>query len=350
MKLRNRKSLVNKRDEGSPPAAAPRVKLTKWIYFSILIFIAGYLGMTGVHFLLMVDKQGLVVIDRNRLSPERDGRVEELAIQEGDEVQRNQLLVRLSPVVDCPPNTVDPTQRFVKLDPIVEKLAFDLQMNENRLKLLDRRITRYPHTGTKPGMELALELQLAGIQEKARDSDRLEKLTAERDLLREELRLQRNTLLAWRRREALRHSALEQASLDAGAIPSECMDEEIRAPFDGMVSALHLNVHEYARHGRPLVTLQHQNAPVHIEIYTSPSNTPDWTPGKQVQVRFPDESVDSGVIETVQSSAYNALALERDVYVPSDTQLMVQVLPHNAASAERWRGYDRMRVRVRAWR
>lgn len=49
MKLRNRKSLVHKRDEGNPPAA-PRVKLTKWIYFSILIFIAGYLALTGVRY------------------------------------------------------------------------------------------------------------------------------------------------------------------------------------------------------------------------------------------------------------------------------------------------------------
>ena len=142
------------------------------------------------------------------LAPEVTGRVKEILVKEGEQVKREQLLMRLDPA--APRAQIEQSQAMVR---------------QARLSI-ERRQVDYDAQVIKVRRFLAL-------QEKGMvDANSLEALTSARDLAEVDLRTSRE--------------ALSQAQAQLSQAQEQLAKTEIRSPLDGKVTAIYVKVGQTA--------------------------------------------------------------------------------------------------------
>ena len=138
------------------------------------------------------------------LAPEVTGRVQEILVKEGDEVKKDQLLMRLDPKL--PRATIEQTQAQVRQARLrIERSQVDFDSQVTKVK-------RYE------------ALKASGMV----DANSLQELTSSRDLAEVDLRTSREQL-------ALALAQLSQAE-------EQLAKTEIRSPLDGKVTAIYVKV------------------------------------------------------------------------------------------------------------
>lgn len=326
MKLRNRKGLVNNLPEGTAPVRrGPQV--TRWIYFSLLFLAFGYLVYVALQNLFYVEVRGQVEVDKTQVSPTRSGQLNGLRWKEGMRVAAGSVLARVEPDNSCSALDADP--RLAKLD-------YDIRLLDGRLTLQRAQLRGLRDERGQYDLRRALEMDGSRLRDMNSLSRDIDKLKLDIRLAEEELMLKRDTFA--------------QISATPQIERPDCQVELLRAPFDAQVITVHYRDFEYANRGAPVVTLEALDAAVRIEAYADSRQYSRWQAGDPVQLRFPDHSESEGLIEAVQSAAYNTPARQWDEYVPVEARLRIHLRAATPEAAAHWRRFDRMDVTVRMYR
>lgn len=324
MKLRNRKSYITTLPEGSAPQNV-KPKITQIIYFSVLIFIVVYLGYVAVGRLFYLNARGQVEIEKTLISSTRGGHISQLAVSEGQQLKKGDMIVRIDALQQC----------VVEENKHLQKLRLDIGMNEQRIALLKAKQAELKKLQRGSELRRALELERESISYGTQFWRDQNKLLSDLALTGKELELQR-----------LQLKELEKSARNK-TLPAECQAETIRAPFPARVQVVRRRVEEFAKRGEAIVILTRNKAPVRIEAYFTEDELKYINLGKRLQVAFPDGVESTGVVKAVYSSAYSVPEREWKGYRPLTTGVRVHLFPLNENEEMHWKQYDRMEVRVR---
>ncbi|MGR8921053.1 MAG: HlyD family efflux transporter periplasmic adaptor subunit [Gammaproteobacteria bacterium] len=325
MKLRNQKSVVTHANEGTAPISFA-TRVTRWIYFGCLASLTAYLLMLAANQLLYLEARGQIEVEKTQVSPSRHGRLVGIFTAEGRTVAAGDELLRLESTRRCE----------LEADERVDKLSYEILLNERRLALLERRLARKAGDIEAMNLRRALEVDTRVAQDLQRARRDAEALEADAAMVAGELETQRELLAHWRARPT--------------ALPEECVDEVIRAPFDATIAAVHRKLHEYANRGEPVLTLLPIAPVARIEAYADFDEIRHWRPGAEAEVEFPDGTGARAVVVEVKSSAYPFAEREYDDYLPAETRLRIHLRPAERDHERAWAALDRMEVRVRLGR
>lgn len=334
MRLRHPKPVLthsHASDTAKPPFAS---RVTRWLYFTLLIVLLGYIIWYAMFRYFYIDNRGLVNVDRVRIASSRGGRILELPVKNGDHVKKGDLLVRLKSLNECVDLTGKPAES-AELRNLRQKLASDQVRLKNLYAL--RRTTKAEIEQMK--FRHAMELSM-------REGSGTRELENELQRMNGDIRHLRS-MIALRKKEIQHLKDL----LGVSEVRPECHDELIYAPFDAtVVSEDHLQF-EVMQRTQPIMDIVADDAEVHIESYFKNDNFNSLQVGMQLTVFLPDGSESKGRIVSLQSTA---LALPsrgyHDNYIPYRTRVLAILAPMSKADAALWRQFNQMEVEVRGWR
>lgn len=326
MKLRNRTSYMTKLPEGEPPRRRGP-NLTRRLYLLLLVGLVLYLAFIAFDRLFYLHGWGQVEVEKIAISSARGGRIDALAVREGQQVAPGELVARIAAPKRCEPEQ----------DPRLQRLLMDAQLTQSKLAVLTGELQRKrAEAREQTQLRRALEIDNRNNREARQTAEDIAQLQQEVAIHSRRLQIERDQA------DALR---LELASKPE---PLECLDEELRAPRPGIVSHVSNAPTEVVDRGETITTLIPHDGQVRVEAYLETTDLDGVEVGKPMQVQFPDGHVSAGVIEAVQSSAYRSTQREWDGYTPLSSRVLVHVVPADPDQRQRWASYDRMDVRVRA--
>lgn len=325
MRLRNRHSYLATRPEGSPPAN-PASRVTQFLYFAVLAAVVGYVGWFGVSRYLNFSLRGQVQCERTVVGAARTGTVQGLQARRGDHVQAGQVLARIQPPHAC---ALTAERRGVTA------LAGEVRVLQARLDGVGEESAGLEAALERSRLRRGLELEVAAEASPERLRQRVARLGAEARVLDARLQAARAELAAARR---------------APAVAPDCQAQVLRAPAAAVVLSRHLGNGEVARSGDPVLSLMLDGAPVWVAAYLETEERRDVRAGQAVVVELPDGSTSTGQVGSVRSSAADFPVNQWDGYRLEPSELMLQVLPMDTATARKWMNFDRLEVRVRGAR
>ena len=324
MRLRNRHSFLASRPEGRPPPN-PASRVTQFLYFGVLAAVVGYVAWYGVTRYLNYTLRAQIQCERTVIGAARPGTLRGLSVAEGDRVTAGQVLGRIDPPAAC----------AARDDGRAVALQGDIQVRRARLDAVRGRLAEVDQRLRRAELRRALELDVAPRDDAARLQERRGEMLAERRVLEAEIAAARARLAAERR---------------VPEVPPDCQSQELRAPADAIVVALHLGPDEVARTGDAVLSLVRDDAPVWVVAYLENGRRDDVVPGEAVTVRLPDRTDSPGRIATVRSSAAEFSGNKWDAYRLEEAEVVLEILPEDTATARRWMGFERMEVEVRGSR
>lgn len=318
MKLKNKKSFINKSNEGVAPAISS-AKITHKLYILVFTLVLAYFAYSVFLAFITYKGEGEVGIDKTLLSTSHSGRIIHLPIKEGETVTKGSLLAQLSPATDC---YVDEQKKQKE----VTRLEHELELNRLKLKLIRNQIADLTEPEVKNMLRRALELD----DRLLRSGQLINNLKQDLSLLALEIALGQ---------EQLNHIRQQDYS--------NCPDEYIYAPFDGVIKRVFLKVNEFSNRGQGLIHIQPKNASVLIHAFVSKNDMEHLAIGKKIDIIFPDNIRSIGVVEEFSSSALTFPELVWNDYEPSDARIRVHIAPLNDTEAQLWKEYDLLRVKIR---
>ncbi len=323
MKLKNKKSFINKSNEGVAPGIAA-AKLTHKLYILAFLLVLAYFAYYIFLEFMSYKGDGKVEVDKTLLSPSHYGEIIHLPAKEGNSVTKGSLLAQLRPATNC---SADEQKQIQQKK--VTQLEHELELNRLKLKLIRNQIVNLTAPEAKTILRRALELDDRLLKN---DSRLIQKLKRDLSLLTLEFTLGKEQLNHWRQQEI---------SI------SDCPDEFIYAPFDGVIKRVFLKVNEFSDRGQGLILLQPKDASVLIHAYVSKKEMEHLATGNEVDIIFPDNNRSSGVVEEFSSSALTFPELVWKDYEPADARIGVHIAPLNDNDAQLWKKYDLLRVKIR---
>lgn len=321
MKLRNKKSFIQRSHEGAAPAVSAAKLSHKLFILAFLIVLAYAIYLLFLEF-VSYRGDGTVNIDKTLLSTNHYGKITHLPINEGEYVKKGRLLAQLSPATNCATDE----QKQAKQKKIAQ-LEHDQELNQLKLKLISGQIADLTESDARSMLRRALELDDRLLRH---DGRILQKLKQEWSLLKMEISLGKEQLEYWRQQQI-----------------GNCPDEYIHAPFDGVIKRVFLKVNEFSNRGQGLILIQPEDASVLIHAYVGKTDMDDLAIGKQVEVIFPDNIRSHGVVEEFSSSALTFPEVVRNDYEPVDARISVHIVPVNDDDTQLWKNYDLLRVKIR---
>lgn len=330
MKIKNKKSYINKSAEGKAPNRFV-VKLAHWFYISILLLILAYFIYSVYLFFVTYEGFGHVRVDKTLLSSSYDGKIINLAIKEGDKVEKDRLLTILKPAKICKIQELEQ----VKEDKRIIQLEYEIRIKQAKINVFKNQIFRLK----KPKHQLILRRALEIEDKYLKDRKLAQRLKDDLTLLAQEIAIKRDLL------NQLKNQFNSQANNQV--IPDNCPNEFIYAPFKGIIKRVFLKLNEFSKRGKGVVLIQPENASVRIEAFLSKKELQYLKIKQIVTITFPDGITSTGVVKDILSSAYEFPVLERDNYEPIDVRIRVHIKPVNNLDALLWKKYDLLRVRIR---
>ncbi len=325
MKLHNRNnSYLNALPEGTPePNVKPRI--TRWVYFGILLFITGYIIFIASTRLLFSEAIGLVDVDKTAISASRSGRIKFIQVSDGDTVNQGQLIATIHANRECIDEPIKKT----------EQLNYEIELNNSRLNILRIRLNNINKPEQKSILRRALEV--------SRDQQsNNEKLYREKQKIREEIALLRKEIkLQEEKRQTLIFLETNKT------IPTECQEERVIAPFDGRVLTVLKRDQEYIKRGEPIVLLADTQAKVSIIAQFGQADYRILSTGKIVDITFPDGEKSQGFIQSVTSANYAQFNGGNIATEKKDRMVQVRLSSIDEKSRQLWKNYDHMNVNVR---
>ncbi len=324
MKLRNRKSYITSLPEGAPPANL-RPRITQIIYYSILLFVVAYIIYIFGSRIFYYKETGFVEVDKIIISASHGGKLIKLLVTEGQMIKKKDLIASVAASKNCS-STLN-TQH--------SKLKYALALNRSKLSLFNRAIANLKNRYNTASLQRALETGQAKNTSNNKLQLEILKKQNEIDLLESQIILQQ---------QQFKNS---RPMLLANDTSADCFNENIYAPFNGSVYAVHRKLNEFTQRGKPLLTLVANNAKVRVETYLKTELLPNLAVGKIATVALTENIKTQAKIKAIHSSAYNVPGREWNNYKPAETHVLVYLKALNKQDAKLWKKYDRMEVKVR---
>lgn len=336
MRLRHPKPILSHRSVENTTQLSRASRITRWLYFGVLIGLALYIIWYGVLKFFYVDNRGLVEIDHIRIASSRGGRILELPANVGDHVKKGALLVRLQSPNDCaPPQSSEvqpetPELRSLRRKLLSDRTRLETLLQQRKDKQAQLRNMRFSH---------AMELSIGSV--------RLQSQKLEDDILRldGEVRSLRTIIPA--REKDIKH--LEKVLL-LGVEQKGCGDEEIRALYDGTVLSKTHRQFEVVKRTDPIMDFIADDARVHIESYFRTDDFNALSVGLELMVIFPDHSKSRAKVVDIKSTSIPFPNREfHDSYLPFRTRILTILEPVDEKDIPLWKQFNRMEVEVQGW-
>jgi multidrug resistance efflux pump len=324
MRLRNRISYITSLPEKT---ATKRIKpkITRLLYFLSLGLIVIYLGYFIAGRFLYINGRGLVEVEKIQISSTHGGRIATLLAKEGQKIKKGGLIAKIDALKECVPEE----------DRALQKLKLDIGMNEQRLALLKAKQNELNKIQNSQIVRRALEFEKRDTQYSSRSQNEYSKLGSDIILTKKEIELQRIQLKALKR------------SMYKRILPAECRTEVILSPYAAQVQVVWHRAKEFVNRGEPIVTLLRDHSSVRIVAYVKGDSLKHISPGKIIDITFPDGTKSSGVVKAIHSSAYSISEANWSSYDSPATELGVHLYPLSKDEEKIWKRYDRMEVQVR---
>lgn len=324
MRLHSRPSLVTHAPDNSPPRRRGP-KFTHVLYIVFIISLLGYSCYYAYYYLATFEARGQIVSNTTLLSANITGRLENVRVNEGDDVQTDSVIAKI-----LPPDTCNSNKRT--LDTVKQELA----VKKTRISALETQIKRARNDLHDVAVRQSLELNQNGAGMDERDlRDKIADLRMEREALQTETNLLRAQLQAYksgRRRNP------------------KCTPAFVRAPFDTEIMTLHRKPHETVVPGDPIATIRAAKPSPRVVAYLPPAELENLHAGQNVTVEFPNGRRDKGVVARIGSSGEEVSSTLRDGYRRQPTDVMFQVRPKKSTRVVRWSRFHLMEVAVRGHR
>ena len=326
MKLNNQKSYMSSLHEGEAPRTL-QSKITKYIYFAILLSIASYVVYIFLQKIFYFNEVGFVEVNKISISSTRGGRITSLNFTEGEHLEKNSLIAVIDNHKDC----------SVKDDDRLEKLKHDIEIDLALLDSLNIQIQQNKGLVlSKDNLLRALELEKKLLVKP--NNNNLQKinlaLSNQANLLKQEIKLKRKRLT-------------QLASITVLPLSEVCFDESITAPFSSKVYSIQKQNFEVVTRAESILTIIADHADVHIELYLEIAQYPNIKSGDVFSVALPDGQRSTAIVESIFSSAYDSADRKWNDYIPVDAHLRVHLIPENQQQAKVWKLFDQMQVKVR---
>jgi len=326
MKLHNRnRTYLNTLAEGTPePDIKPRV--TRWIYFGILISAMLYLTYIVSDRVMYRDATGQVEVENIAISASHSGRLETVAVVEGQVVKKGELIAKIAASRDC----------IEQPDKSANQLRYDIELNKSRIELFRIRLGNLKQPQQEELIRRALEVSRDKKSQQEKLRKEKQKIREEIVLLSREVKLQKKKL------------SLQDLSAMNKTVSVECEAEIILAPFDGVIQGVLRRSQEFTKRGDPIVMLANEQASVSIFARFEQKDLRSLSVGKILGITFPDGETSRGLVNTVYSADYAQLSGSNPVKRELRGTVRVRVSAIDEQSRQQWKRYDRMDVVVRA--
>ncbi len=332
MRLRHPRRKPTQSQELPPPRRSWGMRLTQWIYLSVLLLLGLYVLVYLGYRLLCFSERGWVSVRHVVIASARGGRILAEPHGVGACVRKGALLVRVGSPSECRP--VVSGNRDRNLRELERRQALDAY--KLRMLIEQRKLARAALDDARQWR--AMEL-FSGRQGQMRTlRDRIAGLDRDIALLRQALRL--------RRTEIDQLNKLAAVPAHAG-----CEDELIRAPADGVIVAVERKADEVVERATPILDFVPDHAPVEIRAVFRYDEYASLTLGRQVTIHFPDGSESQGRIVRIEAtSAPFAMDRVRKNYELERTRVLAIIRPLSDRDAMLWRAFREMEVEVTGWR
>jgi len=326
MRLRNRQAHISTLPEGEPDKNTAS-KITRGLYFSVLILVVAYLVYIGFTRITQFQGRGQVELEKTIISPERGGQIINLVVKEGQDLQRGSLMASIKASRVCRPVDKSPT----------DKLSFDIGLKKIEIDLLKKRIASEQGARSDFSLRRALELDKSRIKQDEQAARKIADMKLKLGALINEAALQKAAL------------SKTQPPLPI-ALDPHCVDQQIRAPLSGIVHSVSHKVYEFAPRGEPLVTLIANDAGVKIEAFVENKYRRYIAVDMRVDVVFPDGLKTKGSIHKILSSSAAFPRKEIKAYESLESSIRLHIVPLNELDEQIWRNQDRMEVIIRGFK
>lgn len=323
MKLRNRKSYITSLPEGAPPTNV-RPQITQIIYYTILLSVVGYVIYIFASRIFYYKEAGFVEVEKTVISASHAGKILKLPVKEGQAFRKKDLLAIIAASRNC----------GASINLQHNKLKYDLALDQSKLSLLKRSIDELKNRYNKATLQRALETGQARNTSNNKIQLEILKKQNEIDLLESRIILQQ---------QQLKNTRTTKTGRNASA---DCFNENIYAPFDGVVYSVKRKLNEFTQRGEPLFTLVANNATVRVESYLNIDLLPNLAVGKPATVILTKNLNTPATIKAIHSSAYNLAERNWSHYKADDTHVLIYLQALNSDDARLWKRYDRMEVKV----
>lgn len=330
MQIRNQPSQLTHAEEGKPPSrSGPRV--TRWLYYSLVLGIVGYLGYLALDRSLYVRGDAEVRFQQTVVSPSREGRILALPLEEGDHFQKGDLIALLGPAESCQE----------QIDEQITTLETDLATARQRRSALAEQVDMLQGFLRGDRLDEDQRLVRRGLEVgRASDQDQREARirTSKRKIaqLRAEITVL-DAQITWddERLASLRNRPQSER-------PAQCREQRLAAPYDGRVYLVKRRRDEFVQAGESLVAVVPEDGDVWVNGYVSVDSLEHVAKGKEVGVTFSDGRSTRGVIAAITSSAHRLPVREEQEHEPAPRFLTLRVQPAEDGSAQLWRQYAGM--------
>ncbi len=333
MRLRHPKPVLNHSTAADTVKAPFASHITRWLYFGALLALLLYILWYSSYRFFYIHNRGLVNVDRIRISSSRGGRIIELAVKNGDHVQKGDLLVRLKAMRECFDANGNPIESEE-----LRGLKLRLAANQAKLKGLYSQRSLLKKQIDEMKYRRAMELSLgSGAAASGLESSRV-KLNTDIQYLLSMIDLQKQEI-----------EQLQSASTAANR--PECADEVIRAPSDATVVSKDHHLFEVVQRSEPIFDLVADDAKVQVESYFRTDAFTTVHYGMELTVYFPDGSTSQGRVVDLKSTAmpFPNRGYHED-YLPYRTRILALLAPVHDEDRELWKQFNQSEVEVQGWR
>jgi len=315
--------------EGHAPQSA-KPKITQLIYIAALIAIVAYIIYLLVQKYYYFSEIGFVEVEKITISSTRGGRITSLNHSEGAKIKKGTKLAVIKNQQHCK----------IEEDTRLEKLAHDIAVDRVLLNSINAQVAENNKAEklllrNDDDLYRALELERSILAKTNKAQDANKALSIEADLLRNQIRL--------------KSARLKELSKLASVIkmPEKCYDETLFAPFDATVYSIQRHGYEVITRSESILTLIADNAPVLIEVFLDMEYHPVVMVGDVLELEFPGAIKSSGIIESIQSSAYDSPDRKWEQYKPVAPLVRLHLKPVDEQQSKVWKSFDQMEVKVR---
>lgn len=322
MKIKNRKNYLTSLPEGTPPPQ-PRQKYTQWAYFSVILFILGFIVYFTYDYNTHFFGSGRIEADKTHISSSHSGIIKTLHVEARQLLQRGDSIATIKTNQEC----------GVQDSKNIEKLRYDIALKESHLRLLRNGLPKPKKVDSADIIRRALEIN---------NSKSLSSTLVDRE------RLKQTQAIALLKSEVdIKNRQLRNAEINLQThTPASCGQQIITAPFDAMVFMLQQRGNEFINKGDTIAILSGKNATVYVNAKFDKQSQHYFKRGDVLDVELSDGWSTQGTISDIFSPTFEDK--KRLFSMASENySVWVRLVPVDETSRQRWLDNDLMSISVR---
>lgn len=319
------------------PKINKKINYDQIIFVLVIVLALGLLAKYLYGQLAVIEADGQILMEKTTVNFMNNIRIKEIYIQEGDTVQKDQVL--FSYVTNVFDNQSDMYLKHAaflqKNNETAESMEKEIAFKEFELSGLNQRL-QY----VKTRREEVAKLILLDVYKKS-DLDDIERtelnLEAEKRALLKQL-----VFIKTKRKDFL--ATNQQTSL-ASYPEAEVLINHYKAPNKGVVGLINKSNEETCYAGEDLTTIHNPNK-ILIKAYFKLKDASELYELRTVTILFPDKYKSEGIIKKIQISTCELPKELQKIYHSTERNVVVEIEPVKPEDIQRWENLYKLHVKV----